>query len=283
MKTIICYCTSGLGNRLRPLASAYVFAKETNRKLLVYWDNITPNGCLAKFNELFTNKIDMITLDELGKLNNVLLFTEKGSGHGVQREQTLFKRDALATLAKQNQPRQATTLVNTEHENIIVYDNDFAPIANRTKCNEFIRSLTPVPEIQSTIDQVTAKLKLSKEIIGAHARGTDFRAGVEFYLAQIRKYSKADKSIFLCTEDPEYKDKILSLYPKVIVRERKFYTTRNDPAKEWSDPASYENNVDRMKEAVEDLFLLAKTNIKIYHHGSTFCQIARILSGEQNV
>ena len=60
MKTIINYSTSGLGNRLRPLSSCYAISKHSGRKLKAYWDNITPNGCLAPWHELFDNEFDVV-------------------------------------------------------------------------------------------------------------------------------------------------------------------------------------------------------------------------------
>jgi hypothetical protein len=36
----------------------------------------------------------------------------------------------------------------------------------------------------------------------------------------------------------------------------------------------------QMKEAVIDMFLLAQTQIRVYHSTSSFCNVARVISGE---
>ena len=71
MKTIINYTTGGLGNRLRPLSSAYAISKVTGRTLMQFWDSDVTNGSLAKFHELFENDISEISSEELLRLSSV--------------------------------------------------------------------------------------------------------------------------------------------------------------------------------------------------------------------
>lgn len=277
-RNIVCYCTSGLGNRLRPLASCYAIAKATGRRLLVYWDTMSPNGCLAKFNELFTNQLDMITLNEIEQLEGCSLFTENGPGHSCAREASLYGRKALSILASKSGTHNTQDYKENDSTNIVIYEDNFLKNSNLDDAKLFLKSLKPIDTIQKNIDKYTTQLGLDKSIIGAHARGTDFGSSVEYYLALIRKHAKEGKKIFLSTEDPEYEAKIIATYPNIIYRKKQFYTFKEPSATSWHEPTSYYNTTERVMEAVEDLYLLAKTNIKIFHPGSTFCKIARILS-----
>ena len=110
--TYIVYCTSGLGNRLRPLASAIAYCNITGRKLRVYWDIKTPNGCLSPLSSLFENKFDLISLEEISDLapDKIKLFTEKGPGHGVQREADRFGRNQLLELSQGSPPFDSQAL-----------------------------------------------------------------------------------------------------------------------------------------------------------------------------
>ena len=93
--TIIPYCTAGIGNRLRTIASCGVIAEETGRKLRVYWDNKQMNGCLAPLNELFKNDIDVITLEELSELEDCHMTVEK---YDADREEWEFGVPVLKNL-----------------------------------------------------------------------------------------------------------------------------------------------------------------------------------------
>ena len=47
MKKIICYCSGGLGNRLKPIASCWAIANLTGRELVVVWEPTL--RCMAPF------------------------------------------------------------------------------------------------------------------------------------------------------------------------------------------------------------------------------------------
>lgn len=281
-KTIINYSTSGLGNRLRPLASCYAISKHTGRRLLAYWDNITPNGCLAKWEELFENKLDMISLEELKQLNDCALFSETdGIGHGYEREYQKFGRDALKYLAVKNPSYQKSSFnYSYNNTNIIIYDNNFQPSVNINDAYEFIKNLKPIKEIQDKIDYYTNTLGLNKNIIGIHARGTDFGDYLNQYINAIHYVLNQypTQKFFLSTEDPIYEEKIKEIFgDSIIVRKKNNYIIK-DENKPWNDHNSFSITKEHAQEAVEDIFLLSQTNIQIYHPTSTFCEIARIIS-----
>ena len=67
MKSIICYATGGLANRVFPLASIKRYAELTNRKFLLYWP--LDFRCEANFSSLYSNKIDVIDESYLHSLS----------------------------------------------------------------------------------------------------------------------------------------------------------------------------------------------------------------------
>jgi hypothetical protein len=283
-KTIINYSTSGLGNRLRPLASCYAISKQTKRKLLIYWDNITPNGCLAKWDELFENKIETISLEELKQLDDCVLFSETdGMGHGYEREYQKFGRDALKTLASKFPSHQKSGFdYSYNNDNIIIYDNGFQPNVNINDSYEFIQSLQPIKEIQEKIDCYEHKLGLNKNIMGIHARGTDFGDYLDQYIYVIQNVlsQNPNQKFFLSTEDPVYENEIKKTFgDNIIIREKKNYIVK-DENKPWNDHNSFSITKEHAQEAIEDMFLLSKTDIQIYHPSSTFCEISKIISNK---
>ena len=108
-KAIVCYCTSGLGNRLRPLSSCAAIAEETGRDLYLYWDTMSENGCLAEYHDLFKgDNIKLITLEEMEQLHDCLIYSEghpvvadnDPNAHGAERESVTYGRHALKNLGK---------------------------------------------------------------------------------------------------------------------------------------------------------------------------------------
>ena len=283
MKTIINYSTSGMGNRLRPLSSCYAIAKKSNRKLKCYWDNITPNGCLAKWDELFENEMETIDLDEIRNLENCLLLTESGhAGHGMDREQFKFGRTALKELSVNNLFRHYDSFsYDDNQDNIIIYHNNFLPTVSKEDSEEFLLNLRPIKKIQDRIDYFVKELKLNKNIIGIHARGTDFGTQIHEYVNVIKKYISINphQMFFLSTEDPDYESVLTELYPNnIIFRKKENYITRTNNSLPWNDHNSFSITTEHAQEGVEDMFLLAHTNILVYHPMSSFAEISRIIS-----
>lgn len=282
MKTIINYSTSGLGNRLRPLASCYAISKKSGRKLLAYWDTVTPNGCLAKWDELFENPLDIISLEDLKSLHDVVLFSETdGVGHGYNREYFKFGRDALKYLASKYPAYSKSGFqYSYDNANIIIYDNGFQPNVNIDDTVEFLKNLVPVKCILDKINFYTNELGLNKSVIGVHARGTDFGNYLEYYIHAIQSIldTNHNQKFFLSTEDPDYESYIVNKFgSSILVRKKENYITRVDKTKPWHDHTSFSITTNHAKEAVEDMFLLSKTDIRIYHPHSTFCEISKII------
>jgi hypothetical protein len=285
MKTIIDYCTSGLGNRLRSLASCAVISQHTGRKFKIYWDVITPNGCLAKFEELFENEIENVTLEEMQNLNGCAVFAQY---QDAVREFTKFERESLKKLMELPGTRicgKEDFNYSYNEDNIVIFNNNFLSAVDRQKTNEFLQSLIPVKEIQDKIDSEVSRLELNKSIVGIHARGTDFGVDVSFYTSEIKKIleKKPDTKFFLSTEDPDFEKRICEEFPgKISIGKKDFYIRKVNNNDSWQNHNNFFITKEHAKEAVLDIFLLSKTDIQVYHSNSTFCEIAKIISLKNN-
>ena len=279
MKNIIVYCTSGLGNRLRSLSSAYAISQKTNRNIKIYWDTRIPNGCLGDWDDLFENKIDQISNSEMQELADCKVCADK---YDADREDWHFKNPTLRILSdKYGCHGKDGAKVGDTQENVIIFNNNFLSAVTLEESYNFIKSLIPKKEIKDKIDIMATDLQLSKNIIGIHARGTDFSSTVDYYTEQIDRQlsTNPNQKFFLSTEDPDYEKSITSKYgDKIIYRVKDNYIEREDQSLAWNNYNSFSITKDHAKEAVEDMFLLSKTNIAIYHPRSTFAEIARIIS-----
>ena len=277
MKTIIPYCTAGVGNRMRTIASCGVISQMSDRTLKIYWDNKQQNGCLAPFNELFKNKIETISLEELQNLNNCSMCVEK---YDANRENWEFGVPVLQTLTdKFGANGKDSFSFNDEKQNVIVYNIRFLSNIDLDKSHEFLRSLKLAEELQNNVDKVITTLGLNKNVIGIHARGSDFNVPVTYYINKIRDVmtTHPNQMFYLSTEDKNYENTIVNTFKNnILVRTDKnnyIHKTNNLP---WSHKTFVRDGA-HSKEALEDLYILSKTNLQIYHELSTYAEIAKIL------
>lgn len=276
---IIVYCTSGLGNRLRSLASAYSISKKTGRNLKIYWDNRIPNGCLAPWDELFENDIEQINNEEMQQLPDCKVCSDK---YDADREDWYFKNPTLRILTdKYGFYGKDGAKLDDKQENVIIFNNNFLSCVTFEESYEFIKLLKPKKDIEVKINKISSELNLSKDVIGIHARGTDFSSTLNYYTDQIDKFLliNPNQKFFLSTEDPEYEKNIKEKYGDLIIcRIKENYIQKKDEQLPWNDYNNFSITTEHAKEAIEDMFLLSKTNIQIFHPNSTFCEIAKIIS-----
>ena len=286
-RLFIAYLTSGLGNRLRPLAAALAYCDLTGRQLRMYWDSITPNGCLTPFDRLFENDIRVISLKEIEELGDrsVGLFTEKGSGHGVRREAQLFGRPQLLALSTNSAPQGCSALrLDDPNDVIVVYDNDFLDCVPREYSIKALRTLRPCADIVAKVLGWAESLNLNLQTKGVHARGTDFglKDALDIYSNMIRERVAVDQGemFFLSTEDQQLETGLRERFPaQVLSRNDRLYLQLNKGKMVWNDPDSYTITADHGVDALTDIYLLACVTLVVYHPASTFADISRCLHG----
>lgn len=286
-KLYIAYCTSGLGNRLRPLASALAYCNLTGRQLLLYWDLMTPNGCLTPFEDLFENAIERISLDEILSLKNrsIGLFTDKGPGHNITREAERFGRDQLLQLSRYASPQHSQALqLDDSNDVVIVYDNDYlSSIALETSIAA-LRSLRPKPEILTRVKKHVNDLGLTLTTKAVHARGTDFGLSnaLSMYESAIRDRIAVDQGekFFLSTEDEQLEHGLQKLFPnQLLSRPDRLHVQLNEGKQIWNDPDSFTISHEHGIDALVDIYLLSCVSLVVFHPGSTFAEISRHLHG----
>lgn len=282
MKTIINYTTGGLGNRLRPLSSAYAISKATGRKFMQFWDSDVTNGSLAKFNELFENNIPILSTEEIENLQSVKIYSDYNI---VER---LNSKYGLGTLKKMVDSGKAQLVSRSQYgdnedleDNVILYCNNFFVNTNRDDCKEFLWNLKPIKEIQEKIDNEAKELGLSKDVIGIHARGTDFNSEVSYYTFQMDDILRKNKDtkFFLSTDDAEYERIICNTYGNSVITRKRMHLEKVKENAGWD--YNFLITKEKSQDSVVDLYLLSKTNIQVFHPDSTFFEIANILSQKQ--
>jgi len=270
MKKIICYCSGGLGNRLKPMASCYVLSLLTNRQLVIVWEPTL--RCMAPFNSLFSNAMPHIEEKSLNTLYNVKIFCPDGA---ADYESNLNNVYGLRDLAR----RVGTSLLDTkaiinEHsENIIVFSNTFLPdISIASHKSFFMYFLKINRDIVDKVDAFWKESGLTKDFTGVHARGTDFEdSGInaDYYLNTMSCLSSVD--FFVCSDSKEYEQYIKEKDGRnVVIRSDKKYVSK-------SKNGIWSNNVytptDSVQDSLIDLLLLARTNFQIYHPNSSFAHL----------
>ena len=286
-KIFIAYCTSGLGNRLRPLAAAIAYCSMTGRQLRVYWDSITPNGCLTPLERLYETEFAPITLDEIEALagRTIGLFTEKGPGHGVRREAERFARPQLLKLAEFSAPQHSQALqLDDPNEVVIVYDNDYLECVPRDLSIAALRALVPREDIRAKVLGQAAEHGLTLQTKGVHARGTDFgiKDALDQYsgLIRARIAVESGERFFLSTEDEQLEHGLHELFPaQLMSRHDRLHLQLNEGKAVWGDPDSYTVSADHGVDALTDIYLLSCVDLVVFHPGSTFAEISRHLHG----
>jgi hypothetical protein len=276
MKLVINYTTGGLGNRLRPLASAYAVSKKTGRSLCQYWDSKTTNGTLASFEDLFENNIISLSSNDLSNLKTFDIYSDIESINRLSSKYNCHDLKNLVEKGLGNLLPLRSYLPGSNEDNIIFYSNNFIPNTEESLCYEFIRTLKPVHDIQNKIDRTSAYLGLNRSIVGVHARGTDFGVDVGYYVSKMHDYPDSTK-FFLSTDDLDYEKYICAVFKdRVITRSDRSHLTKEDSTKPWD--YNFSVSKEKSKDSVVDMYLLSKTNIQVYHPSSTFCEIAKMIS-----
>lgn len=288
-KTYIAYLTNGMGNRLLPLASALAHCRLTGRRLRVYWDQVTPTGCLAPLGRLFQNRFDTITLAEiadLGERQHVALYSERPDAHpqgqGVQREAQHFGRDALLRLSRHARPQPAQALGLGETSEVVVhFDNQFLAGVPRSLSVQGLRSLVPAPDVVARVAAEVQALGLKPGMPAVHARGTDFelQGALALYTGRIKREIGRER-FYLSTEDAQLEAGLRQRFGSQMVTRGQRLHLQRDPAKtSWTDPDSYVNSEAHGIDALTDLYLLSCTRLVVHHPASTFAAVARHLHG----
>jgi|GEM_PF-309804 len=274
-KRVICYCVGGLGNRLLPLASCVELARRTGRQLVILWRN-DDFRCQVAFRELFENQIPTLSDADMEQIRAPKIYADMND---VSFEAALNQKSALSDLVLQYgaADRNAVSLED-ENQDVIVYHNHLIPTLDRDQIRRFLQQLRPIPELQSRIDAFAAEQGIDRTVMGVHARGTDFNVDVQRYAEKISKVLKQrqQQRFLVCSDDPQYERQLKEMFPdNIIVRPKQDHVRRADGQAGWINNTLTSKAA--VQEAVVDMYLLARTDFKIFHQGSSFAFLVHLL------
>lgn len=275
MKKIINYCSGGLGNRLKPLASCYAISQITGRKLETYWH--PTQRCGGIFHSLFdNNEIENIEKDLLSDQKDVKIYSYQSY---IDHDASLNNTTQLQQLSRIFPVEPLTScpnILNDKEETIIIYDNGFLPGIDTIKTTEFFKVLNPNKNIKESVIQFCQDNKINKSVIGVHARGTDFEpSGVnaDYYLNLIKSNTFFGNKFLLCSDSKEYEEYIKNALPNnIITRNKNSYVSKiHNTSNSWVNNVSTPHN--SVEEALIDIYALSETNFTLYNNNSTFAHI----------
>lgn len=256
--------TSGLANRLRIMAVSIKLARESGKKLIIYWH---PNSELqADFNALFKFPDYIVVRNIPFRFKvwiNMTRYSKKIFGFDNwylnQFKFDFIFRDAMAKLIWHNK-------MNIRQE-VDKAKNVF--ICSCQEINHFdiedYQLFKPQTLIQKKIEKLSINFK--PDIIGIHIRSTDntpstINSPFELFIKKIEEELKSNPNatFFLATDNENYQTTLLQKFgnEKIIFNAKEF---RRDVT-------------DGIVDAVIDLFCLSKTS-KIYgSYFSSFSEVA---------
>ncbi len=121
-KELVVYCVGGIGNRLRPLSSAYSIAKQTNRELKMIWPSVL--RCLAPYDEIFCTDIKRSSMEELKQKSSVSIYALNDA---IDKERYRNNTDLISLIDKWGfrGVGEIENVGDDESEVIVVSDNNF--------------------------------------------------------------------------------------------------------------------------------------------------------------
>jgi len=273
MKKLIIYTSGGLSNRVFPIASAIEFAKKTERELFVFWP--IDRSCGAEFNHLYKDKLNFIGVDFLNSLEDQKTSYVSKFQDTVINDGNFYGRPFLISKLNKGLIKIGEISDDNESENIVYASNTFMENLSKEQNERSLKSLTIVEDCQQLIESLTNELGINRDVIGVHARGTDFLPDINFYIKRIElSIEHPNQKILICSDDSDLESSLINLFPNVIYRKNKSFVKKY---RGWDVDR---NEVSIMKDSIIDLFLLSKTNFKVYNQRSMFSSYIKILAGE---
>ena len=275
MRYVINYSSGGLGNRLIPLCCCMQLAEKTNRSVGLVWNST--ERCMGDFKNLFINSdIEIIDINSLNP-NDVVIYTEPWyitHDFELNKNPDLFvlsQKCEVKTLDKMNE------IYSELKKYVIIYENTIFLELNDIPSK--LKSLTPTTYISDKVTILSEELGLNKNVLGIHARGTDFIGEtLDKYEIAINNIinNNPNQKVLFCSDSLEWETNILNKYPNnIIIRPKKDYITKINEGTGWINNAH--TSEDSVIEGLIDIYLLSKTNFIMYNPNSTFAKIVNFL------
>lgn len=260
-KKLIIRCDEGLSNRILVLTTGMLISNYTKRQLIVVWEK--NKFCGAKFNELFSNKVNIIEKTQKK-------FIIYGNYHG--------KRNEYFDIIKR---KDDNLYILSNHELLlpVKYKNHRKLIK---KIPLIFRELNPSLELKIKIKDFINK-NFQSPTIGIHVRKSDFIRFNKDYMNNEGFYNEIDKiikifkyiNIYLATDDGA-PDPITGEM-KYLGVERAFRERYPDRIITYPVRSNDRNTIEALQDALIEMYLLQFTIGIIGTKHSTFTKISSIL------
>lgn len=250
----------GLGNRMRVIDSGRALAKQFGLPLHLNW--ILDPSCNCSFTELFEIPCGVaINEINLNKISRRLL-------HRTVPLRVILNGGRYIGL------HNGEKLLS--HANLRNFCFDLKGHLYLTTCFEFMSGdlprLVPTKVLQQKISTVTKNF--CANVVGVHIRRTDnitseLKNPTSAFVTIMRDEVKRNQEVkfFLATDSLAEEEELQELFPGKIIVHRKASLNRNEP--------------DAIKDAVVDMYCLAKTAKIIGSFWSSFSDVAAYLGGNE--
>jgi len=255
--TLVPFC--GLGNRLNVLASAIALREATGYDITVHWRK-SPD-CHCDFTDIFM-PIEGLPVVPLKKFSLIRrwwkffplpVFIRRFTFDATFKARKIFDSDFLLN-------------PDLPYRKIYIEGNrPFCPVEKKSMLSRYFR---PTPELEQRIAEVTGQFNPKPlATIGVHIRRTDHKTVIrdnptEGFIHRMREQAKLHPGckFYIASDDPEVKEEMRRLFPGRIITQPDIVLSRDD--------------VRGMKDAVVELFTLARTDAIIGSRGSTYSELA---------
>lgn len=260
MNRLIVEPIGGLANRMRVIASGRELASRLGLPLNVMW-TLDPT-CNCRFAEIFETPDGMVVHEiDLGRLLSRLM------------HRAMPLKVKLAGGCYMGPHEIKLKLANSDFRN---FDVDVNRPLYLVTCFEFLSSelpgLVPSKSLQQQISTMTAGF--GGHVVGVHIRRTDnsnslLKSPTSAFVTMMRNELERNPGIkfFLATDSMDEEETLRRLFPGKIIVHRKQSLNRNKP--------------EAIKDAVVDLYCLAKTTKIIGSFWSSFSEVAACLGDRE--
>ena len=282
---LICYCSGGLANRVRPLAAYRALAAQLGRRFSIVWK--PDRTCGARFEDLFEDtspEFERLTDEEALALPGGEFFSRRDSFEIAAK----LNPDLFPALSSAHRIRDLSlrSLSRTAAGTAIVLDNGPCKISP----DRYLQSLAAL----SLSGQCRAGPTASPVYVGFHIRLTDFRdvfgLSEEGYRALIAQAAVAldrldgtwrDRIVYVASDEAVAASLVESVIGRpVLTQSQSVHVSKRDTTVAlWR--ANTERSAAALFTASRDLAALAGAKLRVGFPGSTFFSLAREMAAAQ--
>lgn len=250
---VISFSQGGLSNRIKCLVSSIKIAKNTGRKVLIYWPKNV--YCNCRFNDLFSNKIEEISREAIIKIikNREHHYCSDKSKELKDKKFLIIDNSSFIGFSDKN--------IHLKYKKI--------PVKILEDILASLRELNIKKDILKEVSRFSKRF--NNNTIGVHIRKGDFiwlKSGIgkvsdeDCYIEEIKKEIQINpkSNFFLATEDPQTEKKFKAIFNNKISAYPKKKYKREDEGS--------------VQEAFIELLLLSKTKKILGAFGSTFTELS---------